>query len=157
MLSNPRRKQIEPNANERPAIARIDSILNEAEDAERPALRLVSAHGEEVELPESVVRLLRGAVHDLAQGRAITLVSGEQELTTQQAADILNVSRPYLIKLLDQGDIPYTMTGSHRRVRLDDLMSYKQIRDRERREALDRLVRISEEFGLYDLPMEPVD
>ena len=157
MLSNPRRSQIEPDAGERPAIARIDSLLREAEGAEPPALKLVGAHGEDVELPESVLRLLRGAVHDLAHGRAVTLVSGEQELTTQQAADILNVSRPYLIKLLDQGAIPHTMTGSHRRVRLDDLMVYKQRRDRERSEALDALVRLSEEFGLYDLPAKPED
>lgn len=157
MLPNPRRNQIEPEADERSAIAKLDLLLHEAEGEKPPALRLVDAHGQAVELPESVVRLLRGAVHDLAHGRAVTLISGEQELTTQQAADILNVSRPYLIKLLDQRDIPHTMTGSHRRVRLDDLMAYKQKRDRERREALRELTRLSQEFGLYDLPFEPGD
>jgi excisionase family DNA binding protein len=72
-------------------------------------------------------------------------------LTTQQAADFLNVSRPYFIRLLEQGAIPHTKTGSHRRVRLDDVLAYKRQRDAERRRALDDLVALSQEMGLYEL------
>lgn len=70
-------------------------------------------------------------------------------LTTQEAADILNVSRPYVVKLLEQGDIPYVKAGAHRRIRFDDLMAYKARRDATRRSALSRLTRMSEDLGLY--------
>ena len=69
-----------------------------------------------------------------------------QELTTQQAADILNVSRPYVVKLLEEGKIPHTKRGRHRRIRFDDLMSYKEKDDRERSLAFDELVRLSEDL-----------
>jgi excisionase family DNA binding protein len=72
------------------------------------------------------------------------------ELTTQQAADILNVSHQYLIRLLDEGAVPSTQTGADRRIRVDDLLRYKQQRDRERAEALDELTQLSQEMGGYD-------
>ena len=71
-------------------------------------------------------------------------------LTTQQAASLLNVSRPYLIKLLDEKAIPYTMVGTHRRIRYRDLMEYKQRADAEQEQALEDLTRLSEALGLYD-------
>jgi excisionase family DNA binding protein len=70
-------------------------------------------------------------------------------LTTQQACDLLNVSHPYLIRLLDQGAIPHTRTGAHRRIRAADVLAYMRRRDAERGEALDALSRMSQEFGLY--------
>ncbi|HEX5503538.1 MAG TPA: excisionase family DNA-binding protein, partial [Thermomicrobiales bacterium] len=75
-----------------------------------------------------------------------------RELTTQQAADLLNVSRQYLIRLLERGDLPFTRTGTHRRIRLDDVLRYKDARSARRREGLRRLTRLSEELGLYDEP-----
>ncbi len=71
-------------------------------------------------------------------------------LTTNQGAELLNVSRPYLIRLLEAGKIPYQKVGSHRRIRFDDLMAYRATRDAERRRALAKLTRLSGEYGLYD-------
>jgi excisionase family DNA binding protein len=71
-------------------------------------------------------------------------------MTTQQAADFLNVSRPYLIKLLEQGEIPYIKVGSHRRIRFEDLMEYKQQRNSKRREGLKELTEFLQDEGFYD-------
>ncbi len=106
--------------------------------------------GEEVTIPESVFQVLRQAVHAMASGKVVSVVSQDQELTTQQAADFLKVSRPYLIKLLEQGEIPYIMVGTHRRVRFQDLIKYKQHRDSQRSHFLQQLIEISEEAGLYE-------
>lgn len=86
-------------------------------------------------LSELLIRLLRF----LSQGDAVTLVPVHQMLTTQQAADILNVSRPYLISLLEKGQIRHELVGRHRRIKAEDLFDYKRARDKERREALDAL------------------
>lgn len=112
--------------------------------------KLVSATGEEITLPNSVYRVLRQVVQTMALGKAVTVIPQDQELTTQQAADVLNVSRPYLIKLLEQGEIPYTTVGTHRRVHFDDVMKYKQERDIKRRKFLDELIAESQELGFYE-------
>jgi excisionase family DNA binding protein len=72
-----------------------------------------------------------------------------KEMTTQQAADLLNVSRQYLVRLLDEGRLPHTKIGRHRRVRIEDVLSFKDQRDRERKASLDALSQVSEEFGGY--------
>jgi excisionase family DNA binding protein len=90
------------------------------------------------------------AARELASGNAIAILPLNKDLTTQEAADILNVSRPYLIKLLEQGDIPYVKTGTHRRVRLSDVLTYKHVRDAERRRALAKLTQLSQDMGIYD-------
>ncbi len=120
-----------------------------AHRASQPA-RLIGPDGEQIELPESVYRVLRGAVHELGRGNAVAIMPVHTELTTQEAADLLNVSRQYLVRLLDGGEIPFSKTGTHRRIRFGDLMAYKQQRDERRREGLRRLTRMSEELGLYE-------
>lgn len=116
-----------------------------------PQTYLVSADGERVELPPSAVEGLRLVIDALLFGRAVTLVSQDKELTSQAAADMLYVSRPHLIKLLDQGQIPFHRVGTHRRIRLEDVLCYRERRDADRKAALDELARLSEELpGRYE-------
>lgn len=85
----------------------------------------------------------------LGQGRGVQIIPKEAELTTQQAAGMLNVSRPYLIGLLESGKIPFRKVGRHRRITFEALMEYKRQDDLERRAAADDLAQLSEELGLY--------
>ncbi|MEM6754274.1 MAG: helix-turn-helix domain-containing protein [Cyanobacteria bacterium P01_C01_bin.38] len=113
-------------------------------------VKIVGANGEDIEITESVNNLLRKLIYAIASGAAISVIPQHQELTTQQAADFLNVSRPYLIKLLEQGEIPFIKVGTHRRIRFEELVSYKEKRDAERSKLLQELVEISEEADLYE-------
>ncbi|MEH1966198.1 helix-turn-helix domain-containing protein [Nostoc sp.] len=112
--------------------------------------KLVGANGERINIPEPIYQVLLQVVHAMASGKAISIIPQQQELTTQQAAEFLNVSRPYLIKLLEQGEIPHIKVGSHRRVRFDDLMNYKQQRDVKRDQLLTELTQMSQEAGFYE-------
>ncbi|MDR9212945.1 helix-turn-helix domain-containing protein [Burkholderia multivorans] len=93
----------------------------------------------QVELPTSALRLLVDILAELADGNAVKVVPVRAELTTQEAADLLNVSRSHLIKLLESNALPYRGTGEHRRVRLSDLMRYKAERDQESADAMEEL------------------
>ena len=103
-----------------------------------------------VVLPAPAVRLLVELLATMAEGHAVTLIPVHAELTTQQAADALNVSRPFLVKLLETNAIPFRLVGTHRRVRFEDLMRYKQSIDAKRLEVLKQLTEESEALGLYD-------
>ncbi len=111
---------------------------------------LVGADGETLQLPDTVFRLLKDIVRNMQLGRAVVLIPENQQLTTQRAADLLGVSRPHLIKLLESGELPYYKAGSHRRVYLKDLMAYQKRRDAERKAAIDRIAKEAFESGLYD-------
>ena len=111
---------------------------------------LIGADGERLALPDAVYRLLKDIVRNMQLGRAIVLIPENQQLTTQRAADLLGVSRPHLIKLLEAGDLPYHKAGSHRRVYLKDLIAYQKRRDTERKAALDRIAKDAFDSGLYD-------
>lgn len=122
-------------------------------EAEEPVcLSLMSAELDtEVELPSSLVALLAQALRLMAAGKRASLVPIDAELTTRQAADMLNVSRTYLIKLLDTGRIPYHRIGRHRRIRREDILRHKETLRRQRREALDQLAAESQEYRIgYD-------
>ena len=92
--------------------------------------------------------LLVEVLGQLANGNAVTAVPVHAELTTHQAAEILNVSRPFLIGLLDAGEIPFRMVGTHRRIRFTDLMAYKQQDDAKRDKALAELTQQAQDLGL---------
>lgn len=101
-----------------------------------------------ISIPVAAFRLLNSILTEMAKGNAITLIPVHAELTTQQAAGILNVSRPFLIEQLERGVIPYRKVGTHRRVMFKDLMEYKQTMNQNRLEALDELSAIDQELGL---------
>ncbi len=102
----------------------------------------------QVELPTSALRLLVDILAELADGNAVKVVPVHAELTTQEAADMLNVSRPHLVKLLEDGELPFHRTGKHRRVRFAELMQYKDARDRASEEAMAELARQAQESGM---------
>ena len=99
-------------------------------------------------LPRAALDLLRNLLAEIAKGNAVTIVPVHAELTTQAAADMLNVSRPHLIKLLTEEAIPYSMVGSHRRIRLGDLLAYKQAQQQRSLEALEKLAEQAQELNL---------
>jgi excisionase family DNA binding protein len=107
--------------------------------------------GEEAEtvaVPASALRLFLHLLTEMSQGNAVTLIPTHAELTTQQAADLLNVSRPYMAKLLDEGKIPGRTVGKYRRVRFDDLMAFKRKDDDARAKVLDQLTAEAQEMGM---------
>lgn len=108
-----------------------------------------------IELPEPVYALLMSILDDMRQGRAISLVPVTQDLTTQEAAELLGVSRPHFVKLLESNAMPFHLAGTHRRVYLKDLMAYKEQRDQRRRKALDRMAEEADMDGRYDLVVLP--
>ena len=115
-----------------------------------PKCQLVGPKGEVIALPASVFYLLERVVEVLARGDSITVVSVGREVTTQQAAGLLNVSRQYLVRLLDEGRIAFRKTGKHRRLRIEDVLEFKEKRDKDRRAGLRELSRMTQDFGGYD-------
>ncbi|MCC3407729.1 MAG: helix-turn-helix domain-containing protein [Microcoleus sp. PH2017_10_PVI_O_A] len=131
---------------EQETIAKLYQILS----LESAQPKLVGSNGEEIIIPQSVYNLLGQVVQAMASGQAISIVRHNRELTTQEAANILNVSRPFLVKLLENGEITHIKVGSHRRILFQDLMTYKEQRKVKRRQLLDELIEMTEEAGLYE-------
>jgi excisionase family DNA binding protein len=119
-----------------------------------PKCQLLGPKGVAITLPESVFYLLERVVEVMARGDSITVVPVGKEITTQQAADLLNVSRQYLVRLLDEGRIPFRKTGKHRRLRIEDVLSFKDSRDKDRRAGLRELSRLTQEAGGYDAELK---
>jgi excisionase family DNA binding protein len=115
-----------------------------------PKCQLVGPKGESIALPESIFYMLERVAEVLARGDSITVVPVGREVTTQQAAGLLNVSRQYLVRLLDEGRMPFRKTGKHRRLRIEDVLAFKEKRDKDRRAGLRELSQLSQEFGGYD-------
>lgn len=128
--------------------ARAAELAEVLESGDEASVRLIGSDGESVPIPMPIFRLLRNVVADLKRGNGVLIMPLNKLLTTNQAADILNVSRPYLVKLLKEKRIPFEYVGSHRRIRLADLLEYRHERDQEREEALTSMVRRSEEAEL---------
>jgi excisionase family DNA binding protein len=111
--------------------------------------KLEGLRGEKAVLPASVLSLLERVVEVLVRGEAVSVVPVAHELTTQEAADMLSISRQYLIRVIEGGDIPCKKTGTHRRLLVKDVLAYKRRRDRMRKN-LDKLEQLSQDYGGYD-------
>ena len=108
----------------------------------------VKLDGHDMILPRQALILFRDLLADMGQGDAVAIVPLHAEMTTQQAADILNVSITYLVTLLEKGELRYTKVGTHRRIRLNDLMKYKNKIREQSTKAMDELVSIAQENDL---------
>ena len=116
---------------------------------------LISPAGERIELPGTVVEVLRTAVEFMSHGQTVTLIPDNQAITTQRAADLLGMSRPFFIKQLESGLMAHHRVGNQRRVYLRDVLEFAKKRDKERLAALDLLARDAFEAGLYERNVFP--
>ena len=123
--------------------------LTEQGDGSEPVLaRFGVGTSEPFHIPTPAVQLLKEILNHMAHGNSVALTAVETELTTRQAADLLQVSRTHLVQLLEDGRIPHRKVGAHRRVRARDLLDYRRETESRRREALDELTAIDQKLGL---------
>ena len=123
--------------------------------AQNGSTKLVGKGGESVTIPASVRTLLAEIARNMEAGKAVSVVAEHHELTTQRAANLLGVSRPFLVRILDGGSLAFHMVGSHRRVYLSDLLEYKAKRDRVRHDAIKSLAREDVAAGTYNTVILP--
>ena len=119
-----------------------------AKKAGTPKYTLTDNRGTTVELSESAFKILMEALRAMAAGNAIMLAPIEAEVTTQQAAELLNVSRPYLVNLLESGEIPFRTVGRYRRIKYQDILDYQGRRSKRRTQAMDELVAQAQELDM---------
>jgi excisionase family DNA binding protein len=144
MTTTMERNPIVADAAERRKLKEIEEIFAGAQ------ARLVGSDGTSLEIPDPLYEVLVEAARALRQGKAVSIVPTSHELTTQQAAELLNVSRPHLISLLERGDIPFTKVGTHRRVRFQDILEYRTKRSALRRKVLAELTTDAQDLGIYE-------
>jgi len=134
------------------------SIHSEVEQADAAASALAKGRvvvmprgrrGEPVEVPESVVRVLAEVLDHARRGEHVRVIADDEEITTQQAADLLNVSRPYLVGLVDRGEIPSRKVGTRRRLKLADVLLYREVDQARRLDAVNALAAEAQELGIY--------
>jgi excisionase family DNA binding protein len=124
-------------------------------DAVAPArAKLVGPDGSQLDIPAELYELLRDVVGALSQGMAISIAPHNTMLTTQEAADLLNISRPTLVRLLTDGEIPHSLRGRHRRVLLRDILDYSERTRTERRRTLDQMAADAEDDDLYEITLD---
>lgn len=114
-------------------------------DARHEPVRLIGPDGATIDLPPSAFHALQRVVDAMSRGLTVTLIPHGKELTTKQAADLLHVSRPFLVRNLLGREIPFEKVGTHRRVRIDDVLAYRERRARERRTLLDSMTAAAQE------------
>lgn len=139
-----------PTMPEIEAAKQSSRMLSKYADADRVQLTLRANNGvaEDLVLPGQIMQLLLDIVSEMAKGNAISLVPIHHELSTQEAANLLNVSRPHLVSLLEKGALPHRKVGAHRRVLASDVLAYKESLLAQRNTALDELTAISQELGM---------
>lgn len=108
----------------------------------------IQESGEYITLPKKALELLFHILSNMAEGKTVSLIPSESEVSTQQAADMLNVSRPHIVKLLEEGTIPFKKVGSHRRILLEDLLKYEAELKEKRSKNLEFLAKQAQELNL---------
>ncbi len=132
----------------RTSSATLATLLKENGD-NQAQLRLANLSETEIILPASLVRMVYTALQEMAKGHSVALLPIEKELTTHQAAKLMRVSRPSLIKLLDEGKLPYRKVGAHRRVRYEDVQKYLENERTRRLKVMEELIEETERLNLY--------
>lgn len=126
--------------------AEVAKVLEHSETEKQPA-KLVDPHGHSVELPAPLFEVLTSIADHLRRGNGVVVMPAHKLLTSNEAAEILNMSRPHLIKLLDEKVIPFEYVGTHRRVRLSDVLVYQEGRNAARESALAEMVALRDDAG----------
>jgi len=128
------------------------AIANFVNNDECVQLTLSRETGEQIEakVPTRAIHLLACILEEMAKGNPVTLIPRQAELSTIQAAALMQVSRPYFVKLLEEGKIPFRLVGAHRRVRYEDLLAYMEEEKKRRKEVLKELMEEQERLGLYE-------
>ncbi len=139
-------------SDQRVALSSIKSLSKSEEKASKSKSNVVelSIQGsdEVVSIPLKALKLLKSIISNMAEGKSIALMPTDAEITTQQAAEILNVSRPHVIKLLEKGEIPFKKVGSHRRILLQDILEYEVKFKTKRRKQLNALAKEAQKLNL---------
>jgi len=120
-------------------------------------ISLVDEHRISCEIPAKICDLFRSVLAGMQEGRGVVVVPVGEELTTKQAADLLGVSRQYLVRLLENEKLPFHRAGTHRRIYLTDLLAFRERRDGERRKAIERIATQEVKDGTYDQFIPPED
>jgi excisionase family DNA binding protein len=126
----------------------IEQVVQRHQSDSQPVEFEVIDEKTHIKIPPSALRFLNTILKQMAQGKAISVIPSETEVSTQQAAEILNVSRPHVVKLVESGEIPYHKVGTHRRIKLKDIERYKQCQDKERRKHLSELAKQAQELDM---------
>lgn len=148
MVATKKRECIRARPNEIAAIEQVSALIGEG--ADQGHLRLVGSDGQSIELPKALQDVLLAAIPGLIAETSVMILPETEELTTQQAADLLNMSRQYLVRLLERGEIPFHKVGTHHRIMLRDALAYRNRRRSKQREALARMAQFSYDEGMYE-------
>jgi len=126
----------------------VEKIVQKHHSARKPIEIEITGEKTRIKIPPSAFRFLNTVLQLMAKGKAITIIPSDTEISTQQAAEMLNVSRPHVVKLLEKGELPYHKVGTHRRIILKDLEDYKAKRDKKRRKLLEELAKQAQELDM---------
>lgn len=126
----------------------LDAILKQLK-SDNPEIEIEETQ-EKIKLPKFALNLLAVVLRTISEGHSVSIVSGASEITTQAAAEIIGCSRPFLVKLLDEGKIEHTKIGRHRRLKVDDVLQFKKTMKVAQKNLLIEIMKADEESGLYD-------
>jgi len=126
----------------------IEKIVQKYQSARKPIEIEITGEKTRIKIPPSAFRFLNTVLQLMAKGKAITIIPSDTEISTQQAAEMLNVSRPHVVKLLEKGELPCHKVGTHRRIKLKDLEDYKAKMDKKRRKLLEELAKQAQELDM---------